>query len=373
MRNTRGRQIDFVALAGGQRGGGDSDEFHEGSGEDDESSSAHKDEEVQVRRGRGVQSRRKRRTKGLVVLEADVPFVTLLLDASMPEPKGSAKADKVQVPASFLEMVRAHLAPQRACLCEVAHGQFPSAVCVAAGRRIVKWLKKSNLADDAVPALPTTLAGSLAILCPVHQGDADAVGGLIAKVAGSYSVEAMAKVWHEFQRAHPRDVFPQGPGVGLSVFHAHMFWLLHVQLPHRFPVNNNAAAADRVLYLSLIPHLLRDLWVNFYWHITLRNFRLPAFGTGVAARAADNYPAWLHVMVSTVLHYTGNHTECGKTRSRDPTCAATVDITQSLPVQLAVVAAARKVAANFVIPHSVTDIHVVHHDQAALAAHFGVL
>jgi hypothetical protein len=258
-------------------------------------------------------------------------------------------------------------------LCERVHGRFSTAVCVAAARRIVQLLKLSDLDADDIPALPHTLAMSLAVLCPLHQGNSEAVASEIARVQGSYSVDAMARALAEFRRDFPEPGYPRGAGGGVvpgwSVFRAHMFWLVHVMQRQLFPVGN----ADHAMVAQLLPHLLRDLFINFHWHISLRNFRLAGHGTGVAQRPQDNYPGFLHVMVHTVLHYVNDHTECGKTRAGDPTCVATIDISGSIAVQNAVVRAASKVATGFIVPRNVTDIHVVYHDQAALAAHFSVL
>lgn len=367
--STRGRRIDFLALEGGAGSESDSDEQERDAGqhEDGEYDSDHRPDDD----GRRTTKRKvgRRRRGGLVVVGDGVPFLSLLLDPALPETDQAAKADQVVIPASFLELARAHVAPPT-CLCERLQGRFATGVCVAAARRIVKLLKMSSLDASEIPALPHTLTTSLAVLCPVHQGDSEAAAREIARVEGSYSVGAMARAIHEFQQLVPLPMSPAAvAGAGWSVFRAHMYWLVHVLQPQLFPANN----PDHAMMVALLPHLLRDLFINFHWHITLRNFRLADHGTGVAQRPTDNYPGFLHVMLHTVLHYINDHSECGKTHAGDPTCAATIDISASLAVQHAVVLAARKVATLFIVPRGVTDIHVVFQDQATLAAHFSVL
>jgi hypothetical protein len=360
-------QLDFNALAGLAGDNSDSSGGGDGQGDDfQEDSDADVVEVAGQRRGR----RRQRRVgAGQLVVDGGRPFVELLLRDDAPELDATSNADKVAIPSSFLDLVRSHLHPEARCLCERAHGSYSSAVCVAAARRIVKLLKMSTINDDEIPSLPNTMLASLAVLCPVHRGSTEEIGGVVDRVAGSNSVDAMAKHLSEFQKNVPQPEFPNGGAAGLTVFQAYMFWLVHVLVPSQYPAGN----ADRPMVLNLLPHLLRDLWVNFYWHITLRNFRLPGHGTGVAARQLDNIPAFVSVMLHTVQHYVNDHTECGKTRAGDPTCVATIDISASQAVQLTVVQAARKVATRFIAVHNVVDIHNVYPNQVALAAHFSVL
>jgi hypothetical protein len=366
-------KLDFNALSGNagddsnSSGGGmdgAGDEFEEDSDADVAGVEAFGGRRARRRPQRGGGARQ-------MVVDSTRPFVELLLRDDAPEFNATSKADKVTIPTSFLDLVRAHLHPQVLCLCERAHGSYSSAVCVAVARRIVKLLKMSAVADDDIPPLPNTMLASLAVLCPVHRGNTEEISAVIDRVAGSNSVDAMSKHLSDFQKNVPEPVFPVpgGGALGVSVFQAYMFWLVHVLVPNQYPAGNG----DRVMMVNLLPHLLRDLWVNFYWHITLRNFRLPGHGTGVAARQLDNIPAFVSVMLHTVQHYVNDHTECGKTRAGDPTCVATIDISASQAVQLSVVRAARKVATRFIAVHNVTDIHGIYPNQAALAAHFSVL
>lgn len=358
-----------MALSG--NAGDDSDSSGGGDGHADDFEEDSDADAVDVQAFAQRQGRRRVRRAGArqLVVDGARPFVELLLRDDAPELDSTSNADKVAIPTSFLDLVRSHLHPQVICLCERAHGSYSSAVCVAAARRIVKLLKMSTVADDDVPSLPNTMLASLAVLCPVHRGNTDEISVVIDRVAGSNSVDVMAKHLSDFRKSVPQPVFPGGGAPGLTVFQAYMFWLVHVLVPNQYPAGN----ADRPMMVNLLPHLLRDLWVNFYWHITLRNFRLPGHGTGVAARQLDNIPAFVSVMLHTVQHYTNDHTECGKTRAGDPTCVATIDISGSQAVQLSIVRAARKVATRFIAVHNVTDIHVLYPNQVALAAHFSVL
>jgi hypothetical protein len=291
-----------------------------------------------------------------------------------PRPKKRAPTDgepskpvkeAVVVPQALEELVnRARDAPG-VCLCVVAMVHKGPHLAALARRleddRRAAGEKRSKYAVKK--------AESIAYLCPVHLDDVDAVKKLVEKESGPRNtveqltlvVSALTEDWHDVHA--PGDV-----NGGMSVVIAYTWYLLRVLRPSLFVVGTPADA----MFVALVPHLLRDLTVNHNWHIVNGYSRVGARGTRQRANGLDNLGEFCAIMLFCVAHYTGDHQECGLSRTPYVVCMESINILPQPSVTQASISAASKVCA-FVSQHRVTDVGVTYPNQAVLIAHFAAL
>lgn len=209
---------------------------------------------------------------------------------------------------------------------------------------------------------PVSKAECISFLCPEHKFDPKEVSVVLDRNSPKDLAAHLGQRARDFFKAHPvEDGFPEE---GMSVFLAYV-WFLNVHLA------TTVDAGDAALFHLLVPHLLRDLFVNHHWHLVLGNYRLHQGHAQHAQPLIHNMPAFILLHTSTVMHYIGDHTECGATR-RGGACVETYNILHSPSVQTAVLQASTKVTA-FIGAYTVADIHVAYPNQATLKAHFDSL
>jgi len=86
----------------------------------------------------------------------------------------------------------------------------------------------------------------------------------------------------------------------------------------------------------------------------------------------DNLAEFSAIMLFCVAHYTGDHQECGLTRTDFGACVESVNIAQSNVVVTAAMDAITKVV-TFVASHRVTDVGIIYPNQHVLMNFFGQL
>lgn len=218
---------------------------------------------------------------------------------------------------------------------------------------------------------PSNKNAAIALLCPLHFQDESSVSELLKSL--KCDVNHQTLVWKEFVDEAP-DSVNDLPNVGWSVMYAYMVYFEFVLLP-------SLGIEMRNLLLPFVPHLLRDLAVNHYWHITLGHVRVGAYGTVTNAVAiAQNFFGMDGIMSTCYEHYElgSLHRFCGITRKKgNKICRATLTLNTLDDTEMEVLQIIQDcrvvVSSTFVYPRRVTNIHEVYPFQADLQQHFKTL
>ena len=258
-------------------------------------------------------------------------------------------------------LVRAQMFPA-VCMCEVAAHQ-PASQLKALARRIEDD-RRSKGGERS--KYPVTKAEAIAFICPPHLGDVAAVNAVINRDLGPRTtLERLMAIVNGFMEQWGRhDGVPTGKG--LTVTTAYIWYLMRVLRPSRFQLDSPVDA----VFVSLVPHLVRDLLVNHNWHIVQGFRRVGAKGTRQLANGLGNMAEFSAIMLFCVAHYAGDHAECGLTRTNYGVCVETINIAMHGAVIMAATDAATKIV-SFVASHQVTDVSAVYPNQPLLINHFG--
>jgi hypothetical protein len=265
-------------------------------------------------------------------------------------------------------LVRAQMFPN-SCLCELAVKQ-PAAQLKALARRIEDSRRRNG---DAHSKYPVTRVDALTFICPVHLADADGVSAVINRDLGPKTtlerIEVVVRdLVLEWDSPGPDGVQGGDAWRGLSVASAYIWFMRRVLVPARFV----PGSPEETLFLTLLPHLVRDLVVNHSFHIVHGFRRIGARGTRQVLNGLDNLAEFSAIMLFCVAHYTGDHQECGLTRTDFGACVESVNIAQSNVVVTAAMDAITKVV-TFVASHRVTDVGIIYPNQHVLMNFFGQL
>ncbi len=225
---------------------------------------------------------------------------------------------------------------------------------------------------------PSTRVESLVFICPVHLNDPEGVAAVVNRNLGPRTTVERIQVvvgnliagWEAAGHGGGGPA-PDGeqPGVaGLSVTTAYISFMYRVLRPARLV----PGSPEEALFLTLLPHLVRDLLVNHSFHIVSGFRRVGARGTRQMLNGLDNIAEFSAIMLFCVAHYTGDHQECGLERTDYGTCAESVNIAHSAIVVAAATDAITKVV-TFVAQRRVTDVGAVYPNQQVLINHFNHL
>lgn len=304
------------------------------------------------------------------------------LSSQAPEDAGDIAADEREVEAKAIKPLKRN--PKMVAADNVAVSQALSALHAAAvregpGRCRCQDLKKMGTApelkslarrverlrreadEQPFQPFPTTLTEAIAHLCPHHLHKFEAVHEVLKPAVGAKSpVERFAQqieIW-----------LALAPGERFSVLQAYVRWIVTTYLPSK-PALAPVDAPDRVLFMRLLPHLVRDVVDNHEWHIVEGWRRVDPNGTEQAANGLENLPEFGHTMTNTVCHYVGAHEYCGLSRTRNRICVESINIGHSV-VLVAAVADMTFQVARFITMYNVTDIYAPYADQNTLRAQF---
>lgn len=280
------------------------------------------------------------------------------------KPSKPTAVDKTAVSVSLVELVNgAHVDGAHHCIC-LQLDQYAASELVALARSR-EFARRANGEDKQ--KLPGIATVAISHLCKQHLFNEDAVKAIVVKVLGPKTLIAeYSAVVVAFHAVHAMVLPPIWPAIKLSVFQAYLWYLICVLPSHHFAI----PSASLTLFTTLRPHLLRDLVVNHNWHLVAGNYRIGAMGTGISATPmADCMAGFSTIMVCTMAHYTGDHSQCGLSLSFKAPCANTIDVAGDMSVIRAGSAAALKVC-QFISINLVDDIHSAYPNQDLLHAHF---
>jgi hypothetical protein len=182
-------------------------------------------------------------------------------------------------------------------------------------------------------------------------------------------VERLARLCSEFALSAPQ----WDDGNSISLVHAYLWFIFFVYIPAKFPTADDidVVPVSKLLFVSLVPHMLRDLVDNHHWHLVQGKYRLAGVGTAIDPHPISNMPNFVFIMNRTALHYMDQHAECGLERKLFGLCHTTISTSQDPVVSVAIFQCASHVA-KFISGHSVLEIHHAYPNQETLRAWFAV-